>query len=83
MRYFFNVAGAVIKRDETGVEIASMSDARIRAVRFANEHLNDRPELVWMGEEFRIEVSDENDHLLFTFVAVGVDAPAPDGGMRI
>ncbi|MGX7927739.1 DUF6894 family protein [Tsuneonella sp. HG094] len=40
MRYFFNVAGAIQHPDDKGVEIPNMSDARIRAVRFANEHLN-------------------------------------------
>lgn len=83
MRYFFNIAGALSKSDPVGVEIASMSEARIRAVRFANEYLNERPELVWLGEEFRVEVADERKRLLFTFVAVGVDAPADAGRMRI
>lgn len=83
MRYFFNVAGSLIQPDETGVDIANMSDARIRAVRFANEHLNERPELVWLGEEFRVEVTDESKRLLFTFVALGVDSPPDDGRLRI
>ena len=83
MRYHFNIAGALSKPDQEGVEIASLSDARIRAVRFANEYLNSRPELVWLGEEFRVEVTDERHRLLFTFVAVGVDAPAPEGRIRI
>lgn len=34
-----------------------------------------RPEIVWMGEEFRIEVTDSDKVLQFTFIAVGVDAP--------
>lgn len=83
VRYFFNVAGALSDPDAEGVEIASLSEARIRSVRFANEYLNDRPELVWMGEEFRVEVTDEEGSLLFTFIAVGVDAPAGEGRMRI
>lgn len=83
MRYFFNVAGTIHQPDDKGVEIANMSDARIRAVRFANEHLNQRPELVWLGEEFRVEVTNDEGHLLFTFVAVGVDAPADEGRLRL
>jgi len=83
MRYFFNVAGAAVVPDESGTEIASLSEARIRAVRFANEYLNKRPELVWLGEEFRVEVSGEDKGLIFTFIAVGVDAPAPADRMRL
>lgn len=78
MRFFFNLAGAVLDPDNEGYELADLSDARIEAARFAGEYLRDRPELVWMGEEFRIEVTDSARELVFTFIAVGVDAPARD-----
>jgi hypothetical protein len=38
--------------------------------------LHDRPELAWLGEEVRLEVTDEHQTLLFTVMVVGVDAPA-------
>ena len=75
MRYFFNLAGSIYDPDNEGVELATLSDARIAAARFAGEYLRDRPEVVWAGEEFRIEVTDSKRLLLFTFIAVGVDAP--------
>ena len=83
MRYFFNLAGAAVAPDNKGLEIASLSEARIHAVKFASEYLRDRPELVWMGEEFRVEVTGESRRMLFTFIAVGVDAPAQEGRMRL
>lgn len=83
MRYFFNLAGAVHEADNEGLEIASMSEARIHAVKFAAEYLRDRPDLVWLGEEFRIEVTDEKRKTLFTFIVVGVDAPAQEGRLRL
>jgi hypothetical protein len=83
MRYFFNLAGAIHAPDNQGHEIGSLSDARIQAVTFAAEYLRDRPELVWLGEEFRVEVSGENNETLFTFIAVGVDSPAGRGRLRI
>jgi hypothetical protein len=49
------------------------------AVRFASEYLRDRPEVVWLDDEFRIEVSNSERLLLFTFIAIGVDAPAGTG----
>mgnify|MGYP006952620599 CR=1 FL=1 len=75
MQYFFNLAGAVHDPDNEGYELANISEARIQAARFAGEYLRDRPEIVWMGEEFRIEVTDSDKVLQFTFIAVGVDAP--------
>ena len=83
MRYFFNLAGVVQSPDADGLEITSLSEARIHAVKFASEYLRDRPDLVWLGDEFRVEVTDESQQLIFTFIAVGVDAPAQQGRLRI
>jgi hypothetical protein len=83
MRYFFNLAGAVHDPDDKGQEIACLADARVEAARFAGEYLRDRPEVIWLGEEFRVEVTDEKRRTLFTFIAVGVDAPAQEGRLRL
>lgn len=83
MRYFFNLAGAVHEPDDKGLEIGCLSDARIEAVKFAARYLRERPDLVWLGEEFRVEVTDETGQMLFTFIAVGVDSPAPPGRLRL
>ena len=77
--FFFNQAGAIYDPDVEGIELASISDARIQAVKFAGEALRDRPELIWLGDEYRVEVTDENRLVLFTFVAMGVDSPAVKG----
>ena len=78
MRYYFHLAGAVHDPDHEGFELTDLSEARIQAARFAGEYLRDRPEVVWAGEEFRIEVTDNQQDVLFTFIAVGVDAPPKD-----
>lgn len=83
MRYFFNICGVVTNPDHKGHELSSLSDARIEAVKFAGEYLRGRPELVWLGEEFRVEVHGEDKEMLFTFIAVGVDAPASTGRLRL
>ena len=79
MQFFINLAGAVYDPDGEGVDLPTISDARIEAVRFAGELLKDRPQLVWMGEEVRVEVTDENQLMLFTVIVAGVDAPAAKG----
>ena len=76
MRFFFNLAGAVYDPDNAGHELASVSEARTAAVKFAGEYLRDRPEVAWLGEEFRVEVTNSGRLLLFTIIVIGVDAPA-------
>lgn len=35
--------------------------------------LHDRPELAWLGQEFRVEVADHNRTLLFKIITLGID----------
>jgi hypothetical protein len=79
MRYFFNLAGSVHDPDNEGMELASIADARQAAVKFGAEFLRDRPEVPWLGDEFRIEVTDENQLLLFTLIVLGVDSKSAAG----
>lgn len=58
MRYFFNLAGAVHDRDDLGQQLAGPQEARIYAVVHASEIIRERPELVWAGDEVRVEVTD-------------------------
>ncbi|MXP45369.1 DUF6894 family protein [Allopontixanthobacter sediminis] len=78
-RYFFNLAGAIVDPDDKGMELLNLSDARIMAARHAGEYLRDRPEVAWLSNEFRIEVTNADGLVLFTFIAFGVDAPAGQG----
>ena len=76
MRFFFNLAGAVYDPDNEGLELASLSAARTMAVQAAAELIRDRPDIVWTGEEARVEVTDDNQLLLFTVIVLGVDSAA-------
>lgn len=79
MRFFFNLAGAVYDPDNDGHELETMSEARLMAATVSAEMLQDRPQLAWLGEEFRVEVTDENQLLLFTIITLGVDSAAASG----
>jgi hypothetical protein len=79
MRFFFNLAGAVYDPDNDGYELPSLGDARLMAATHAGEFLRDRPGVVWGGEELRIEVTDENQLVLFTLIVLGVDSPVTKG----
>lgn len=79
MRFFFNLAGAVYDPDKDGHELETMAEARLVAATVSAEMLQDRPQLAWLGEEFRVEVTDENQLLLFTIITLGVDSAAASG----
>ncbi|HEX8420593.1 MAG TPA: hypothetical protein VF638_11345 [Sphingomonas sp.] len=74
-RYFFHSADHQRDRDTTGVELADHAAARIEAVRFAGCVLTDEPRVLEEGDQFRIEVTDEAQHLLFTVVTLTINAP--------
>jgi hypothetical protein len=76
MRYFFNLAGAVHDPDNAGVELPDMEAARVLSVVHAAEIIRDRPQVVWEGDEVRVEVTDDRGLVLFTVIVAGVNSPA-------
>ena len=76
MLCFFNLAGAVYDPDVKGLKMPSLVEARLEAARYIGEVIRDRPNLVWAGEEVRVEVTDDRQLVLFTVIVLGVDAPA-------
>jgi hypothetical protein len=76
---FFNLAGSVYDPDVIGYEVATIDQARILAAQHVAEIIRDRPEVVWTGEEVRLDVTDERQLVLFTIMVVGVDAAAVAG----
>jgi hypothetical protein len=78
MKCFFNLAGAIYDPDVEGFEVATIDEARSLAAIHVGEVIRDRPTVIWAGEEVRLEVSDENQKVLFTIIMVGVDAAAED-----
>jgi hypothetical protein len=79
MLCFFNLAGAVYDPDVIGYDVDTISQARLLAAKHVAEIIADRPEMVWAGEEVRLEVTDERQLVLFTIMVVGVDAAAVTG----
>ena len=78
-RYFFHRADGTFDPDEEGTEYPDLAAARVAAIHFAAESIKDKPDEVWKGHNFRIEVSDETGMLLCTVVILGLDAPAARG----
>ena len=78
MLCFFNLAGAIYDPDLEGTEMPTLGDARVEAARYVGEIIRDRPDLVWAGEEVRVEVTDDQQSVLFTIIVVGVDGAVAD-----
>ena len=78
-RYFFHRTDGGFDPDTEGTELPDMEVARVEAVRYAAGTMRDRPDYVWDGKDFRIEMTDEAGILLCTVVVLGIDAPAMRG----
>ncbi|KQM49318.1 hypothetical protein ASE69_11135 [Sphingomonas sp. Leaf208] len=68
MRYFFHTADGSRDRDMEGTELPDHRAARIEATKFAGACMNDNPNELWETGDFRIEVTDERDTLLFAII---------------
>ena len=63
-RYFFHRTDGGFDPDHEGTDLPNLPIARKEAVRFAAATVQDRPDYVWDGKDFRVEVSDEAGLLL-------------------
>ena len=73
-KYFFNLVDGRTSLDREGSQIESLEQARLEAVVYAASMLRDRPEEVWAGGNWRVEVSDDQKRLLFTIVVMALEA---------
>jgi hypothetical protein len=76
--YFFHTSDGARARDTTGTELADHNAARIEATKFAGLVLQAQPNVVWDNQDFRVEVTDDKDMLLFTVITLAIDAPAAE-----
>ena len=75
-RYYFNLADGVFDPDPDGTELPDIVTARSEAVRYAVAIMRERPDVVWDGRDWRVEVTGADRELLFTLVVIAIDATA-------
>ncbi|TNC05406.1 hypothetical protein FF100_35755 [Methylobacterium terricola] len=75
-RFFFNVYDGVSMLDDMGSELANWQEARIKAIQFAGEIFMSEAQSIALGEDWRIEVTDERNLVLFRLDFISVEAPA-------
>ena len=64
-RYHFNVYDGVVLLDKKGVELPDLIFARREAIRYAGVLLEEGARLESLGQEWRMEVTDGTDLILF------------------
>ena len=75
-RFHFNVYDGVTILDEEGTEFVSWEEARLGAIRAVGEILKNSPKCVALGEDWRMEVTDETGLVLFRLDFQVIDSPA-------
>lgn len=76
--YHFHSADGGREVDESGIELPGLREARDQAIRFSGAILTHNPQQLWTSGHWRVEVTDEDNALLFTVITLAVDAPRPD-----
>jgi hypothetical protein len=79
--YHFHSVDGSRDPDPDGVELENDTTAQHVAMQFAGEVLKSEPEQIWSNGQWRVEVTDDDNILLFTIITIAVDAPHP-GNMR-
>jgi hypothetical protein len=78
-RFFFALDDHSRTEDHDGTELGSIEEARTQAVMYACGWLRDHPDQIWDGQDMRVEVTDEQQRLLFSVVTMGIEAKQPRG----
>jgi hypothetical protein len=74
-RFHFNVYDGVSTPDLDGTELPDWETARLEAVRLSGEILKDNAKQIALGEDWRIEVTDDTGLILFQMTFLVVSSP--------
>lgn len=75
-RFHFNVYDGLSMPDAAGRELPSLEEARIEAIRLSGEILTDQSRRLALGEDWRMEVTDDTNLVLFRLDFTVIEAPA-------
>ncbi|QGY01566.1 hypothetical protein MMSR116_06345 [Methylobacterium mesophilicum SR1.6/6] len=78
-RYHFNVHDGVDVPDPTGADFADWQTARVEAIRRVGVIFKDEPQRIALGEDWRMEVTDETGLILFRLDFSSSEAPVLAG----
>ena len=72
-RYFFHRTDGFVENDREGTELADLHAARQEALIYAGRSMSDDPDLVWDGQEFRVDVTNDTGALLLSVVVRAIE----------
>lgn len=82
-RFYFNVYDGVTILDEEGTEFPTWKEARLGAIQAVGEILKNSPERIALGEDWRMEVTDETGLVLFRLDFLVMESPAMIGSHSV
>ena len=74
--YHFNLADGVFDPDPDGTELSDIQAARVAAVQYAGAIMREQPNTIWADGDWRLEVTDSDQNLLFTITIIATEVPA-------
>lgn len=75
-QYFLHTEGALRQSDGEGTEMSNHGSVRKHAIVYAGQVMHGEPNVLWDGNDFNVQVTDEAGLLLFTLIAYVANAPA-------
>jgi hypothetical protein len=81
--YFFDISDAYPDVPCEGQHLASLSEARCHAIKYAGQILCDQKPAFWDEDEWVMTVSDADHLTLFTLTISTMNAPATAGSARL
>lgn len=75
-RYHFHIHDGRTILDTDGLELADAAQARRMAIRLSGQYFEDEADLIALGEEWRMEVTDGQGLILFRLDFVVTNAAA-------
>ncbi len=75
-RYHFHIHDGRTIIDTDGMDLADTAQARRMAIRITGQYLEDEADLISLGEEWRMEVTDDRGLILFRLDFVVTNAAA-------
>jgi hypothetical protein len=81
-RYYFHIHDGRSIIDKDGMVLADTSEARRKAIRISGQYFDNDADVVSLGEEWRMEVTDERGLILFRLDFVVTDAASVGGSFK-
>ena len=81
-RFHFNIYDGINEIDRVGLELPDYNDARIEAMRLSGEILKHTAHRLVLGEDWRMELTDERGLILFRLDFSVLEAPVLMSGHR-